>query len=74
MIQLSLVLFLANAQRQQLALKAALSKYPASMDKNERWKAIADDVPGKTKKECIAHVKALKEQLSAQKATAASSS
>ncbi|PFH34549.1 DnaJ domain-containing protein [Besnoitia besnoiti] len=38
---------------QQLALEKALAKHPASMPASERWTAIAADVPGKTKKECV---------------------
>jgi DnaJ family protein C protein 2 len=31
------------------------------MDKNERWKAIAKGVPGKTKKDCVERFKAIRE-------------
>lgn len=46
---------------QQAALQKALRDFPASMDKNERWKSIADAVPGKSKKECIARFKEVRE-------------
>lgn len=49
---------------QQKALEAALQKHPATLDKNERWRLIADDVPGKTKSECVARFKHLREQVS----------
>ncbi len=35
------------------ALEKALAKHPATMPANERWTAIAAEVPGKTKKECV---------------------
>lgn len=49
---------------QQKALEAALVTYPASIAANERWSKIAADVPGRTKKECVARFKWLREQLS----------
>ena len=55
------------SQEQQRLLEEALKKYPASMDKNERWIAIADHIPGKTKKECILRFKKLREELQAAK-------
>lgn len=42
-------------------LQEMLRKYPADMDKNERWKNIAKGVPGKTKKECVERFKAIRE-------------
>jgi DnaJ family protein C protein 2 len=42
-------------------LQEMLRKYPADMDKNERWKAIARGVPGKTKKDCVERFKAIRE-------------
>ena len=50
---------------QQTALEAALKKYPASLDKNERWKLIAEAVPGKTKKQCVARFKDIREKVKA---------
>ena len=41
----------------------AMKQYPATMDKSERWKLIAEAVPGKTKKECIMRVKWIAEQV-----------
>merc|ERR1719215_147360 len=52
---------------QQKALETALQKHPASLDKNERWKLIAADVPGKTKGQCVERFKFLREQLAAAK-------
>ena len=54
---------------QQAALEAALKKFPATMEKNERWKAIADAVPGKTKKQCVARFKEGREKVLAAKGT-----
>ncbi|OEH75073.1 putative DnaJ domain-containing protein [Cyclospora cayetanensis] len=39
------------------ALERALAKHPSSMPAAERWSAIASDVPGKTRKECIERFK-----------------
>jgi DnaJ family protein C protein 2 len=44
-------------------LQTALSKFPASLDKNERWSAIANAVGGKSKKECVQRFKAIREAL-----------
>jgi DnaJ family protein C protein 2 len=52
---------------QQTALEAALKKYPATLDKNERWKLIAEAVPGKTKKQCVARFKEVREKVLAAK-------
>lgn len=41
----------------------AMVTYPASMDKNERWKKIAEVIPGKTKSDCIKRVKWIREQM-----------
>lgn len=48
---------------QQKALEAALQKYPASLDKNERWRLIAEEVSGKTKAQCVERFKYLREQI-----------
>ena len=47
---------------QQKQLEAALRKHPATLSANERWTLIAGDVEGKTKKQCAARFKALREQ------------
>lgn len=39
------------------ALERALAKHPSSMPAVERWTAIANDVPGKTRKECVERFK-----------------
>mmetsp|Transcript_85535 Transcript_85535/g.191186 ORF Transcript_85535/g.191186 Transcript_85535/m.191186 type:complete len:692 (+) Transcript_85535:121-2196(+) len=58
---------------QQVALEKALAKYPASIPANERWVKIAADVPGRTKKECVARFKRIREQVIEAKATTAES-
>lgn len=58
------------SQEQQLALEKGLKKYPASMDKAERWTKIAEEVPGKTKKDCMARFKHLREEILAKKKSA----
>jgi len=45
---------------QQSALETALKEFPSSMDKNERWKAIAKAVSGKSKKACVSRFKFLR--------------
>ena len=56
---------------QQLQLEFALKKYPASMDKVERWNAIAEEVDGKSRKECVERYKFLREQVTAKKTNTA---
>jgi len=51
----------AWTEEQDALLQEMLRKYPAEMDKNERWKAIAKGVPGRTKKECVQRFKAIRE-------------
>jgi hypothetical protein len=41
------------SEAQQRALDLALKKYPASMDKRERWTSIASEVDGRSLNECI---------------------
>ncbi len=41
------------SEDQQKALENALKKYPNSIPANERWLKISQDVPGKTKKQCV---------------------
>ena len=48
-------------EEQDTLLQEMLRKYPADMDKNERWKMIAKGVPGKSKKECVERFKAIRE-------------
>ncbi|KAL3793144.1 hypothetical protein HJC23_005646 [Cyclotella cryptica] len=48
-------------EEQDTLLQEMLRKYPADMDKNERWKAIAKGVPGRSKKECVERFKAIRE-------------
>lgn len=54
-------------QDQQQQLEQGLKKYPASMDKVERWNSIAAEVTGKTRKDCISRYKQLREELQAKK-------
>lgn len=42
-------------------LQEMLRKYPASMEKNERWKSISAGVTGRSKKECVERFKAIRE-------------
>ncbi|KAG7348985.1 chaperone protein [Nitzschia inconspicua] len=42
---------------QDQQLQTALSSYPATMEKNERWTMIAKGVKGKSKKECVQRFK-----------------
>lgn len=52
---------------QQAALESALAKYPQSLglNANERWDKIAACVEGKSRKQCVARFKTLRDQLSA---------
>ncbi len=45
---------------QDKQLQEGLTKYPSSMDKNERWTSIASCVIGKNKKECVQRFKAIR--------------
>ncbi|GMF10364.1 unnamed protein product [Phytophthora lilii] len=47
------------SEGQQRALDLALRKYPASMDKKERWNSIANEVDGRSLNECIDRFKML---------------
>jgi DnaJ homolog subfamily C member 2 len=51
------------SQTQQKQLEAALKKYPATLDKKERWTKISEAVEGKSAKECLDRVKEIKEKL-----------
>lgn len=48
---------------QDKLLQEGLANNPATMDKNERWTNIANCVPGKTKKQCVARFKAIREAI-----------
>lgn len=52
---------------QQKALEAALREFPATLEKNERWKCIADKVGGKSRKQCVERFKWVKAQLIARR-------
>ncbi|VEU38606.1 unnamed protein product [Pseudo-nitzschia multistriata] len=52
---------------QDRQLQAGLSAYPSSMEKNERWSSIAGGVRGKSKKECVARFKEIRNALKAKK-------
>mmetsp|Transcript_22445 Transcript_22445/g.52986 ORF Transcript_22445/g.52986 Transcript_22445/m.52986 type:complete len:646 (-) Transcript_22445:97-2034(-) len=52
---------------QDQQLQQGLSTYPSSMDKNERWSSIATLVKGKSKKECVARFKEIRNALKAKK-------
>jgi len=51
------------SQGQQKQLEVALKKFPATMEKKERWTKISEAVEGKTAKECLDRVKEIKEKL-----------
>jgi DnaJ family protein C protein 2 len=53
---------------QQAALEEALKRFPASIEKNERWKEIAKCVPGKKKRDCVERFKALRQIVLEKKA------
>jgi DnaJ homolog subfamily C member 2 len=53
----------AWTESQDKQLMDGLSKFPATMDKNERWGNIANGVTGKSKKECVERFKAIRESL-----------
>jgi DnaJ family protein C protein 2 len=48
-------------------LQDGLVKYPASLEKNERWDQIAKCCPGRSKKECVERFKAIREELKSRK-------
>jgi DnaJ family protein C protein 2 len=48
---------------QDQQLQDGLGKYPAAMDKNERWAAIAKGVSGKTKKDCVQRFKEIRDAI-----------
>ena len=57
-------------EKQDKFLQNGLAKYTARTypDKNERWGLIADMVPGKNKKQCVARFKEIREALKDKKA------
>lgn len=57
----------AWSAEQDQQLQACLAKYPASIDKNERWSKIAEEVPGKSKKDCVKRFKTIRDALKAKK-------
>mmetsp|Transcript_8676 Transcript_8676/g.24943 ORF Transcript_8676/g.24943 Transcript_8676/m.24943 type:complete len:627 (-) Transcript_8676:159-2039(-) len=52
---------------QDKQLQDGLTKFPASMNKNERWTSIAKEVPGKTKKDCVQRFKAIRDAIKNKK-------
>jgi hypothetical protein len=64
------LLFCVWCAHTQRALEAAMAELKsAQMDPKEKWKAIAEKVPGKTDKECIKRVKEIKALLAAKAAS-----
>ena len=57
-------------QDQQLAFETALLQFPYFMEKAERWASVADAVVGKSKNQCMARYKFLKDYVAKRKATA----
>lgn len=55
---------------EQAILEAGLGKYPATMEKKERWTAISGMLPGKTKKDCVTRFKWIRQQVLSKKAAA----
>eukprot|EP00658_Telonema_sp_P-2_P071613 TRINITY_DN60854_c0_g1_i3.p2 TRINITY_DN60854_c0_g1~~TRINITY_DN60854_c0_g1_i3.p2 ORF type:complete len:107 (+),score=37.76 TRINITY_DN60854_c0_g1_i3:105-425(+) len=51
---------------QQQALEQALLQFPSSLPQRERWNAIADAVPQKTRAQCVQRVKAIAKHLKNQ--------
>lgn len=54
---------LSWTEEQDRQLQEGLAKWPASVEKNKRWTAIANCVDGKGKKECVQRYKAIREAL-----------
>ena len=54
-------------EEQDKQLQEGLAKFPATMDKNERWTSIANGVPGKTKKDCVQRFKAIRDAIKNKK-------
>lgn len=51
----------AWTEKEDNLLQDMLRKYPATLEKNERWKSIAEGVSGRSKKECVERFKAIRE-------------
>ncbi|KAF8820373.1 DnaJ domain-containing protein [Cardiosporidium cionae] len=47
-------------REQQQALEAALLKFPASLPISERWTAIANSIPGKSRQQCAVRYKEIR--------------
>lgn len=52
---------------QQTAFEKALASYPSSIPSNERWTSIANCVPGKSRKDCIARFKEIRQAILSKK-------
>lgn len=50
-------------EEQDKQLQDGLAKYPSSMNKNERWSAIAKGVQGRSKRECVERFKAIRDAI-----------
>jgi DnaJ family protein C protein 2 len=50
-------------EEQDKLLQDGLVKFPAGMEKNERWMNIAKCVPGKSKKDCVQRFKAIRDAI-----------
>jgi len=57
---------------QQKQLETALKKYPANASDTERWDKISEAVTGKSKQECIARFKEIREAILKKKASGTS--
>jgi DnaJ family protein C protein 2 len=54
-------------EEQDQLFQEALSKYPATLDKNARWTNIAKCVPGKNKKLCVQRFKTIRDAIKDKK-------
>jgi hypothetical protein len=52
---------------QQKQLEDAMRKHPSSLPPAERWTNIAAEVPGKTKQQCVARFKYIRELIAKKK-------
>jgi len=52
---------------QQKQLEEAMKKFPSTLAPAERWAKIAENVPGKTKQQCVARFKYIRELIAAKK-------